>query len=198
VEVVETSKSSARKGSRGRASSGEAVGAAEVAVEAEEEPEEVRGDSAEVLKMRQLHEVMEMAMMNKKRKRDSLFKIVEAEKKRVALEQMEHEQDRELDSSVLDPEEEEEEEEEEESEEEEVEVGGWKIDTTRSNSRKIGSLEVQVLAEDPLDPLRAFSVSQAATQFKSNAAAKNPRVKYANFVAQKKKAGGPSKTFSCK
>ncbi|KAJ1422720.1 hypothetical protein B484DRAFT_452228 [Ochromonadaceae sp. CCMP2298] len=150
--------------------------------------------------MREMHEVMEMAMMNKKRKRDTLYKIKEAEKKMKALKEQEQMQDQELDSSILDPddEEDEEEDEEEEEEEEEEEVGGWKIDTTASNSRKIGALEVQVLGEDPLDPLRAFSVSQAADKFKSVADAKNPRVKYANFAAQKRKHKGPSKAFVCK
>lgn len=58
-------------------------------------------------------------------------------------------------------------------------------------------LEVTVLSESAtLDPIKSFELSDKVKNFQKNSYAKNARVKYMNFVTQKK--GGPSKQFAVK
>lgn len=47
-----------------------------------------------------------------------------------------------------------------------------------------------------LDPIKSFELSDKVKNFQKNSYAKNARVKYMNFVTQKK--GGPSKQFAVK
>jgi hypothetical protein len=157
-------------------------------------PEEISAQSADIQRLRELHEAMVAPRKRSKRERPQRRTVADRVDGNVALDAsvLEGLEDEDLVGNQQDKEEEDEEEDEEEISSKRIRL---KIDKTARNSKKIGHITVTTLSSKD-DAVSSF-IGSHKTGVKSVVqlvGSTVPRVRTANFAAQKR--GEPSKQFA--
>ena len=160
----------------------------------EEAPEEISAQSADIQRLRELHEAMVAPRKRNKREKPQRRAAADRVDGNVALDAsvLEGLEDEDLVGNQQEEEEEDEEEEEEEINSKRIRL---KIDKTARNSKKIGHITVTTLSSKE-DAVSSFIGSHKAgvKSVVQLVGSTVPRVRTANFAAQKR--GEPSKIFS--
>jgi hypothetical protein len=175
----------------------------------EDSPEVVKGDTDEVLAMKQWHEQLVASTGNKnlkKQKKDNKIDIAKSSSTKIISDEDEIDADLlnaldEFDDNNAYSEEDSEEENENNNDDEEdinelenILNSKNKIDKNSNRTKSIGNIEVTVLdSSSELDPLSMFKMSKSAIDFTKSISDKQQRVRYSSFTGAKK--AGPSKKF---
>ena len=159
-----------------------------------EAPEEISAQSADIQRLRELHEAMVAPRKRNKRERPQRRAAADRVDGNVALDAsvLEGLEDEDLVGNQQEEEEADEEEEEEEINSKRIRL---KIDKTARNSKKIGHITVTTLSSKE-DAVSSFIGSHKAgvKSVVQLVGSTVPRVRTANFAAQKR--GEPSKVFA--
>jgi hypothetical protein len=160
----------------------------------DEAPEEISAQSADIQRLRELHEALVAPRKRNKRERPQRRAAADRVDGDVALDAsvLEGLEDEDLVGNQQDEDEEDEEEEEEEIKSKRIRL---KIDKTARNSKKIGHITVTTLSSKE-DAVSSFIGSHKAgvKSVVQLVGSTVPRVRTANFAAQKR--GEPSKIFA--